>query len=72
MAPSQGHSGALKGKKGAQDIRDFLKNRPELLQKLLAQAKAPLKDAVAVNVTRWALYRGVQAWGLPVECGSGG
>jgi hypothetical protein len=25
-----------------------------------------------VNVTSFALYRGVQAWGLPVECGSGG
>jgi hypothetical protein len=43
-----------------------------LLQKLLTQAKAPLKDAAAVNVTRWALYWRVQALGLPVECGSGG
>lgn len=59
-------------KKGAQDIRDFLKHKPDLLQKLLAQAKAPLKDAAAVNVTRWALYRLLQALGLPVECGSGG
>ncbi len=59
-------------KKGTQDIRDFLKHKPELLQKILAQAKAPLKDAAAVNVTRWALYRRLQALGLPVECGSGG
>ncbi len=59
-------------KKGTQDIRDFLKHQPDLLQKILAQAKAPLKDAAAVNVTRWALYRRVQAVGLPVECGSGG
>jgi 5-methylcytosine-specific restriction endonuclease McrA len=59
-------------KKGTQDIRVFLKDRPELLAKLLAQAKAPLKDAAAVNATRWALYRRLQAFGLPVECGSGG
>lgn len=59
-------------KKGAQDIRDFLKHKPDLLQKILAQAKAPLKDAAAVNVSRWALYRRLQEFGLPVECGSGG
>jgi 5-methylcytosine-specific restriction endonuclease McrA len=59
-------------KKGTQDIRDFLKHQPDLVQKILAQAKAPLKDAAAVNVTRWALYRRLQALGLPVECGSGG
>ena len=59
-------------KKGAQDIRDFLKHQPDLAQTLLAQAKAPLKDATAVNVTRWALYRHLQALGVPVECGTGG
>jgi len=59
-------------KKGTQDIRDFLVDQPELLQQILAQAKAPLKDAAAVNVTRWALYQRLQALGLPVECGSGG
>ncbi len=59
-------------KKGTRDIREFLKHKPDLLQKLLAQAKAPLKDAAAVNSTRWALYDQLQALGLPVECGSGG
>jgi HNH endonuclease len=59
-------------KKGVQDIRDFLTHTPDLLQKILAQARAPHKDAAAVNVTRWALYRRLQALGLPVECGSGG
>jgi 5-methylcytosine-specific restriction endonuclease McrA len=59
-------------KKGTRDIRDFLKHKPDLLQKILAQAKAPLKDAAAVNVTRWTLYRRLQALALPVECGSGG
>lgn len=59
-------------KKGTQDIRVFLAHKPELLAKLLAQAKAPLKDAAAVNVTRWVLYGRLKALGLPVECGSGG
>lgn len=59
-------------KKGTQDIQAFLKHQPDLLQQILAQAKAPLKDAAAVNVTRWALYRRLPTFGLPVECGSGG
>jgi len=59
-------------KKGSQDIAVFLKKKPELLHKLLAQAKAPLKDATAVNTTRWALFERLSALGLPVECGSGG
>lgn len=37
-----------------------------------AQAKAPLKDAAAVNSTRWALYQRLVALGLPVEVGTGG
>jgi len=36
-----------------------------------AKAKAPLKDAAAVNMTRWALYRRLTATGLPVETGTG-
>ena len=37
-----------------------------------AQAKRPLKDATAVNATRWALYRRLVATNLPVEVGTGG
>jgi len=37
-----------------------------------AQAKQPLRDAAAVNATRWALYRSLCTTGLPVECGTGG
>lgn len=58
--------------KGMQDIRVFLAHKPELLAKLLAQAKASLKDAAAVNTTRWALYERLKTLGIPVECGSGG
>ncbi len=35
-------------------------------------AKAPLKDAAAMNATRWELYQRLQEIGLPVEVGSGG
>jgi 5-methylcytosine-specific restriction endonuclease McrA len=58
--------------KGTKDIAVFLKKKPELLKKILAQAKAPLKDAAAVNATRWKLFETLQVTGLPVECGSGG
>jgi len=40
-------------KKGTQDIGVFLTHQPDLLQRLLTQAKTPLKDATAVNTTRW-------------------
>lgn len=58
--------------KGTKDARDFLKKKPDLLKKIWATAKAPLKDAAAVNATRWELFRRLQDLGRPVECGSGG
>ena len=42
------------------------------MKKILAQAKAPLKDAAAVNATRWELFWQLQGTGLPIESGSGG
>lgn len=59
-------------RKGKLDIRTFMKNKQERLQKILAQAKKPLKDAVAVNATRWTLYSSLKDTGLPVESCSGG
>ena len=59
-------------RKGTQDITGFLAKNPALLKKIQAQAKAPLKDAAAVNATRWTLFERLEATGLPVECGSGG
>jgi len=59
-------------KKGTQDIKDFLKKKPELLKSILAQAKRPLKDAAAVNSTRWALLNALKKTGLPLTTGSGG
>lgn len=59
-------------KKGTQDITVFLKNKPDILKHILAQAKAPLRDASAVNSTRRALFEQLRKAGLSVECGSGG
>jgi 5-methylcytosine-specific restriction endonuclease McrA len=58
--------------KGAQDLNIFLANDPQRLARIQAQAKRPLKDAAAVNTTRWALFQALQATGLPVTTGSGG
>jgi 5-methylcytosine-specific restriction endonuclease McrA len=63
---------ACNRRKGTKDLRDFLAHQPDRLKRILAQAKAPLIDAAAVNATRWALYERLKTIGLPVECGSGG
>jgi len=57
--------------KGTLPIEEYLKGKPSLLKKIKAQLKTPLKDAAAVNATRWELWRRLSALGLPVECGSG-
>jgi len=57
---------ACNQKKGNQTAEEF--GYP----KVQAIASKPLKDAAAVNTTRWALYRRIQETGLPVEVGTGG
>ena len=59
-------------KKGTQDVKVFLAKKPDVLKRVLAQAKRPLKDAAAVNSTRWALFNRLKETGLPVSTGSGG
>lgn len=59
-------------KKGNQDIKDFLKGKPDLLKRILTQVKKPLADTAAVNATRWNLYENLKATGLPIEVGTGG
>ncbi len=59
-------------KKGTQDIRVFLADKPDVLKYILARVKAPLSDAAAVNTTRRALFERLKALGVPVECGTGG
>jgi 5-methylcytosine-specific restriction endonuclease McrA len=44
-------------KKGTKSIDEFLKKDASRLEKIKQQAKKPLKDAAAVNATRWALFR---------------
>jgi hypothetical protein len=58
--------------KGVKSIDDFLSEKPELLQKVKAQLKLPLKDAASINATRWYLFNKLKQTCLPVECGSGG
>ena len=59
-------------RKGNRDVREFLQDDPARLARVLTHLKAPLRDAAAVNATRWALYARLKALGLPVESGSGG
>ena len=58
--------------KGHQPVEAFLADDPARLRRIQAQAQAPLRDAAAVNSTRWALFRQLQATGLPVITSSGG
>jgi hypothetical protein len=59
-------------KKGTQDLALFLAKKPEVLKRVLSQAKRPLKDAAAVNSTRWTLFNALKETGLPVIVASGG
>ncbi len=59
-------------KKGVRSIEDFLAHDPKRLARIKAQLKAPLKDASAVNSTRWRLFKELKATDLPVEVGTGG
>jgi 5-methylcytosine-specific restriction endonuclease McrA len=42
--------------KGIMELRDFLKDKPSILERVLRQAKTPLKDAAAVNTTRTQIF----------------
>jgi hypothetical protein len=52
--------------KGNQTAGEF--GHPEVQ----AKAKAPLRDAAAINTARWALFRRLGGSGLPLETGTGG
>ena len=60
------------GDKGNRPIEEFLAHDPARLKRILAQAKAPLKDAAAVNATRYATGGALKSLGLPVSFWSGG
>lgn len=57
--------------KSARDVAEFVTD-PKRLARILSQAKRPLRDASAVNSTRWALFNALGEMGLPVLTGSGG
>jgi len=59
-------------RKGSMDVREFLAGDSIRLARITTQARAPLRDAAAVNSTRWALYNRLMATGLEVEVSSGG
>ncbi|MEH2002566.1 MAG: RNA-guided endonuclease IscB [Nostoc sp.] len=59
-------------KKGTQDIEKFLAKKPEVLKRIKSLSLRPLKDAAAVNSTRWKLLNRLKDTGLPVVTGSGG
>jgi 5-methylcytosine-specific restriction endonuclease McrA len=55
--------------KGSRDVREFA---PENAARILARAKASLRDAAAVNSTRFGCLAVLRSLGVPVECWSGG
>ena len=58
--------------KGNRDVREFLAGKPETLKEVLARVKLPLKDAAAVNATRFAIGNRLKELGLPISFWSGG
>ncbi|QQD73045.1 RNA-guided endonuclease IscB [Acidithiobacillus ferrivorans] len=59
-------------RKSNRDIAEFLAKDPKRLARIETQRKAPLRDAAAVNSTRWALWERLKATNLDVEAASGG
>ena len=57
-------------KKGSKSVEEFLKKKPELLQKVKLQVKKSLKDATAVNATRNKLVK-VLSKLLPTKTATG-
>jgi len=64
--------------KDTQTLADFfktssrLKDKQNRMDNVLIQCKRPLRDAAAVNSTRWDLFQSLKTTGLPVNVGTGG
>lgn len=58
--------------KGNRPVEEFLSSSADQLARILAGAKAPLRDAAAVNSTRWALWRALNDSFPTVRVASGG
>ncbi|MGF1490195.1 MAG: hypothetical protein ACFBSE_24155 [Prochloraceae cyanobacterium] len=50
---------------------DAEEEKLDIDNRVLATAKAPLKDAAAVNSTRWKLFNNLKETGLPIITGTG-
>jgi hypothetical protein len=59
-------------RKSNRDVRVFLAHDPKRLARIEVQRQASLRDAAAVNATRWTLWNQLKATGLDVEVASGG
>lgn len=59
-------------KKGNMSLEEFLVRNPELLAKIKRKAKIPLRDAAAVNSTRWALANKLKEIDSNLELSTGG
>jgi 5-methylcytosine-specific restriction endonuclease McrA len=58
--------------KGNLRVEEFLKKDHKRLNRILKNLQTPLKDAAAVNTTRWTLFEALKTLTLPLEVGSGG
>ena len=57
--------------KSNQSVDEFLAGKPDVLRRIKAQLKSPLKDAAAVNAMRWQLWEDLKPL-APVSLWSGG
>ncbi|MFI0911761.1 RNA-guided endonuclease IscB [Streptomyces abikoensis] len=57
--------------KSNRPVEEFLAHNPPALRRVLSQVKAPLRDAAAVNATRWAIQQTL-ATAFPVVCSASG
>jgi 5-methylcytosine-specific restriction endonuclease McrA len=64
--------------KGSQTLTEFfqtssrLKDKQPRMDNVLIQCRRPLRDAAAVNSTRWALFQSLKTTELSVNVGTGG
>lgn len=59
-------------RKGNRPLAEFLAAKPEQMRRIQTQANAPLRDAAAVNATRYAIGNAIRTFGLPTGFWSGG
>jgi 5-methylcytosine-specific restriction endonuclease McrA len=57
--------------KGSRPVEEFLGEKPDLLARIQAQARVPLRDAAAVNMIRWELFWRLKGKRLPLETATG-